>query len=226
MSLLLRRKAYRDLRAVIEDAAVNQPRSLQARIGPSQLGTPCDKCLAWALAELPRPREFAWFPVIGTGVHALLEEWVKPHDRYLTEERVTVGTVGGRDVTGSCDVYDTKTHTIIDYKITGYGTISKARKSGPSEQYRAQAHLYGKGFEDTGRTVENVAIWFMPRTDANLDNGHYWTEPYDRGHAEAVLERANLMAAEVDNHTDDLLEWIDTLASSPECWTCKKERNE
>src|SRR5690606_13348827 len=136
MSLLLRRKAYRDLRAVIEDAAVNQPRSLQARIGPSQLGTPCDKCLAWALAELPRPREFAWFPVIGTGVHALLEEWVKPHDRYLTEERVTVGTVGGRDVSGSCDVYDTKTHTIIDYKITGHGTISKARKSGPSAQHR------------------------------------------------------------------------------------------
>src|SRR5690606_36106230 len=219
-------KAYRDLSAVIQVAAVNQPRSVQSRIGPSQFGTPCDKCLSCALADLPKPREFVWFPVIGTGVHALLEESVKPNDRYLTVGGVTVGTVGGRDVSGSCDVYDTKTLTIVDYKITGYGTISKARKSGPSEQYRAQAHLYGKGFEDTGRPVENVAIWFMPRTDANLDNGHYWTEPYDRGHAEAALERANLMAAEVDNHTDDLLEWIDTLASSPECWTCKKERNE
>src|SRR5690606_1428567 len=172
------------------------------------LGTPCDKCLAWALAELPRPREFAWFPVIGTGVHALLEEWVKPHDRYLTEERVTVSTVGGRDVSGSCAVYDTKTHTIIDYKITGNGTISKARKSDHSEQYRAQALIYRTGVEDAGRTVENVAICFMPRTDANRDNGHYWTEPHDRDHAEAALERANLMGAEVDDLPDDLVEWI------------------
>ena len=49
----------------------NQPRNLQARIGPSEIGEPCDRALIAKMFNLPGPEEppnfRAW---VGTQMHA------------------------------------------------------------------------------------------------------------------------------------------------------------
>lgn len=197
--------AWDDLRDVIERAVRSNPRTLQADLGPSELGCGCDRCLAHLLAghakhELTLP----WLPTIGNAVHDWLETVVLRHlgdtgsARYLPEVAVTVGQLRGRDVTGHSDLYDVDTGTVIDWKITGATTLKKVKATGPTDTYRRQAHLYGKGITALGHDVRHVAIVFLPRNAISIDAGHVWTEPYDQGVADAALTRANAIAAGID----------------------------
>lgn len=234
--------AFTQLRGIVEDAITNHPRSLQRRIGPSEIGAPCDHCLAaklagWTKHEVGIP----WLPTIGTAVHEWLELTVTRHEiarikaatnpdternRFWCEERVNVGTVGGVDITGSCDLFHAPTGTVIDYKVVGTTTLRKARSSGPSATYRAQAHLYGRGWTRRGEHVNTVAIWFLPRNAASLDHGYLWSEPYDEQVALDALTRADQMAnnvaalATAGEQVRD--EWITNLPRDPACWDCRR----
>lgn len=210
-------RAIPDLRAIIEAAIVNQPRSLQTAIGPSELGTTCDRCLIHKLAGTPEKREVAWLPFVGTAMHATLEDVVLRHEfdavvpRFLTEHRRVVGTVGGAPVIGSTDVFDIASGTVIDYKLVGPTTITAARSQGASAIYRRQAHLYGKGWQDAGFTVRSVAIWFLPRNGMTIGAGLVWQAPYDRSVAEATLAHADMLAAAISSQG---LDAVLALASS------------
>ena len=187
-----------DLRAIIEDAITNTPRSLQTALGPSEIGCACDRCLIRMIAgqkgnELVVP----WLPTIGTAVHEWLEGVVLRHllatgsDRYLPEGKVTVGDVDGVPVTGHSDVFDTHTGTVIDFKIVGKATLDKVRRAKAcSGTYRAQKHLYGRGWARAGFDVRSVAIWYMPRNAVSLAHGQVVQEPYDEQVAVAALDRA------------------------------------
>jgi hypothetical protein len=193
-----------ELLALIENAAINAPRSLQRAIGPSGLGTPCLRKLAYGLTETPTAvaRRVAWLPVIGTAVHAWLAEAligtplyaaVDPQDygsrRFLVETRVNVGRVNGVDIVGSADLYDRVTCTVVDHKVVGATTLRRAR-AGPSDTYRVQIHCYGRGFVRRGLPVERVAILYLPR-NGDLREAVLWTERYDETVATQALQRAD-----------------------------------
>lgn len=191
-----------ELRAIVEDAISNHPRSLQTALGPSQIGTGCDRCLVNLLAgHRTTEPHVPWLPTIGTAVHSWLEQafharvFLHDEDRWHMEERVTVGQIGGVPITGCSDLFDEATGTVVDFKIVGKTTLDKARRHGPSTTYQRQAHLYGKGWQDAGHAVNDVLIWFLPRNAVTLDAGHAWHVPYDRTVAEAALARANALAA-------------------------------
>lgn len=192
------------LRAIIEDAIVNAPRSLQTTIGPSELGTSCDRCLIHKLAGTPERRDVAWLPFVGTAMHATLEDVVLRHEfasvapRFLTEHRRMVGTVGGQEITGSTDVFDVASGTVVDYKLVGPTTITAARSQGATLLYQRQAQLYGKGWQDAGYQVRSVAIWFLPRNGVSLSAGYVWQAPYDRDVALATLAHADTLACAVN----------------------------
>jgi hypothetical protein len=177
------------------------PRSQQTRIGPSEIGMPCSRRLAHKLAGTPETnnRDAAWRPTVGTAVHTWLETALQAvndtltYDRFYLEERVDVGEIAGVSITGSCDCYDRVTATSIDWKIVGPTALKKYRKDGPGEQYRAQAHLYGRGWQRAGNPVDHVAVMFLP-SNGELHDAHYWTEPYDEQVALAALNRANTIA--------------------------------
>ena len=190
-----------DLQAVIEDAIRNHPRTLQKVIGPSSLGAECDRCLITELAGLLGEGDAApWLPTIGHAVHEWLEQVTFRHlmttgtDRYIPEGRVKVGTVGGRDIYGNSDLFDTHTGTVVDYKVVGTTTMRKVRSKGPSLTYQRQAQLYGKGWQDAGHHVRSVAIWFLPRNGMTIGSGLTWQVPYDRAEAEATIARADMFA--------------------------------
>lgn len=188
---------------VVRSAIVNHPRSLQRRIGPSELGHPCARRIGYKVLDIdenPVPISDApWLPTVGTGVHLWLEDAFRQanarfdYNRYLVEMKVSVGLVGGVEITGSMDLYDGVTATVVDHKIVGPTQLKKYKSKGPGQQYRAQAHLYGYGARRRGLPVDTVMIAFLPR-NGELREAYLWHEPYDESIALNILQRAEGIA--------------------------------
>lgn len=186
-----------ELLGLIEHAIINHPRSQQQEIGPSEIGTPCDRRLGFKLGDVARfrPESAAWRPTVGTATHAwLADQLVAANraagiDRWLSELKINVGQIDGVDVFGNTDAYDTATGTVIDFKIVG-PTSLRRYKAGPGPQYRTQVHLYGRGVAALGFPVNRVAILFLP-ANGELSDHVWWTEPYDDNRAIAALLRAS-----------------------------------
>lgn len=209
-----------ELLAVLATHIDNHPRSQQVAIGPSEIGVPCDRRIAYKLLGHPeRPQPPAWLPTIGTAVHAWNEGAFdadnlrimaaalhgEDQERWLVETRVTVGYVPGLGfITGSCDLYDRVTGVVTDWKIVGPTTIKRAKAHGPSPTYRSQAHLYGKGWVNAGHWVSRVQIVFLPR-NAPLDQAYAWSEAYDPAIADAALARLTRIQAAVAAVGDRIL---------------------
>jgi hypothetical protein len=139
-----------ELRHIIADAITNHPRSLQAAIGPSGIGTPCTRKLAHRLLNTPEvsTRPPAWKPTVGHAIHTWLEDAIRASNdpgetRYLTELRVCIGQIGGVDITGNLDLYDRCTFTVVDWKSVGPSRLKHYRSKGPGQEYRVQIHSYG-----------------------------------------------------------------------------------
>lgn len=192
---------------LIKNAIAHHPRSLQKRIGPSEIGHPCARRIGYILlggdALNPFP-DTPWKPTIGTAVHAWLEDafcdaneadpsgWT----RWLVELTVAVGTILGHEVTGHCDLYDRVTATAVDWKCVGDTPLKKYRSKGPGDQYRKQIHLYGRGLTARGLPVDTVAIAFLPR-NGELRDAYIWHETYDEQVALDALQRAEGIALAV-----------------------------
>jgi len=185
---------------VIADAIANQPRTLQRSIGPSEIGSPCARRIGYKLLH-HKEKECPpnWKAFIGTGTHLNLEgvfdrynldhyAELDGQERFYIETKVSVGEVNGVEVTGSCDLYDRMTGTVVDHKVVGDWMLGNYRKKGPGDQYRIQAHLYGRGWQRAGLPVDTVAIAFLPR-NGQLADTYLWSEPYDETIAIGALMR-------------------------------------
>jgi len=201
-----------ELFSMIEASITKQPRSLQKRIGPSEVGTLCDRRLGYGLAGIEKvnDRGVAWKPYVGTSLHEQmanivatteLTRWDINHattERWKVEERVSVGHIGSQEITGSCDLFDVHHGAIWDWKFTTKNQIrEKYRPHGPGDQYRIQAHLYGRGFARQGFDVRTVGVVFMTR-DGEFTDRHVWHEPYSEQIAIEALARASRIANALD----------------------------
>lgn len=195
--------AQADYMTAVVDAITNHPRSLQKRIGPSEVGDPCARKLLYKLTGTPeRDLPPNWRATVGTGGHMWQEETFDRAnltfatssstpgvERWLIEERVTVGVdANGNPITGSCDLFDRATGTVIDHKFVGPKQLRKYKAQGPSDTYRVQAHLYGQGYVNAGLTVNAVAISFLPR-DGDLADAYWWSEPFNPQIAANAMQR-------------------------------------
>lgn len=190
------RELLDDLTSLIRYAAANAPRSQQRSLGPSEVGHPCARKLALGLMDEPRcnPDGDPLPSIVGTAVHAWLEAAASTdnerlgRERWITERRVTVR----EGLSGTCDLYDQDTATCIDWKCPGTSRMKHYVRHGPSQVYRVQAHLYGRGYRNAGLPVERVAVAFLPR-GGQLRDAHLWTEPYDDALVDQILERIDLV---------------------------------
>lgn len=200
-----------ELFQMIEADIVGQPRSQQRRIGPSELGVPCDRRIGYRLANVEpvNDRGPAWKPYVGTAVHEVMATimanaeiagWADDtySERWKVEEKVTVGRIGHTEITGSCDLFDVHHGAVWDWKFTTRNMIrEKYRPHGPGEQYRTQAHLYGRGFAMQGLDVRTVGVIFFTR-DGEFTDRHVWHEPYDEQIAVDALTRADSIQTALD----------------------------
>jgi hypothetical protein len=182
-------------------SAINKsPRTLQRGIGPSEIGHICNRRIGYRLLGQPeREAPPAWKATVGTGTHLWLEgafdtynvtnaPLLEGQERFYIETKVSVGEIDGREITGSCDLYDRVTQTVIDHKTCGPSQLAKYKRNGPGQQYKVQAHLYGRGWQRAGLNVTTVMIAFLPR-NGELADAHIWHEPYNEQIAVDALER-------------------------------------
>jgi hypothetical protein len=221
-----------ELLDVIGTAIANQPRTLQKRIGPSEVGHPCPRRLAYKVMGAPEfnPHQgVAWKPFIGTCVHTGIEQvfirdnrrWsaeVGPgYERWACETRVDVGDINGAVIDGSCDLYDRITASVVDWKVVGPAMLKHYKADGPGPQYRSQAHLYGRGWRRAGHPVDTVMIVFLPRNE-ELHHTYVWHEPYDEQVAVTALQRLEAITAAAGALGAGVLEQLPT--ADAYCYRC------
>lgn len=214
---------HADLKAVVRQHADSHPRGHQRTLGPSEVGHPCTRKMVQSLmfgsgkthgGNHINPPGDPLPSYIGTAGHARFEAAVDLDNarleamglpaRWLSERRVTVR----EDLSGTCDLYDLDTHTVIDLKFPGASAMSEYKRNGPSPEYRTQAHCYGAGYRNEGYPVKRVGIWFLPRS-GQLASSHLWLEDFDQTVVDEVLSRIDLAhniieSLEVKSHPDRL----------------------
>lgn len=187
---------------IIRNHAEQAPRSLQKKIGPSEIGTPCNRRLGHMLAGTERRASGdPWRTTVGTAVHQWLAEAMAAANascppgeaRWLVEQRVVAGSIDGTTLDGTTDLYDRVTATVLDWKTTTLPKIRAYKANGPDEQYRVQAMVYGMGWTQRGLPVDTVAIFFLPR-DGQLADAYMHHEPYDENVALAAIAKADAIA--------------------------------
>lgn len=188
---------------LIHVGSAGHGRSQQKRIGPSEVGTPCRRQLAYKLIEAPTVSGSGYndpLPsAVGTGAHAEFEEFARrynqslPSPALLPEFKVEVRP----GLTGTCDLFHMPSGTVVDWKFPGTSSHTKYKNRGPSPVYRTQAHLYGRGMIRAGFHVNQVAIAFLPR-GGELKGLAFWTEPYSDQVVDEALDRIDNTLADID----------------------------
>jgi hypothetical protein len=157
-----------ELHELIATRIGSHERSLQVRIGPSELGTPCHRRLAYKLTGTPEVetqsdgKRVPWRPTVGSALHDWMADTLRADNarlvslghspRWLVEERVVVGTIAGEEIDGTADAVDVETKTVIDWKFPGPTALKQIKRDilnpdgpGPPRDYRVQVQLYGRG---------------------------------------------------------------------------------
>lgn len=181
-----------DIRQVVRDADRFSSRSMQVRIGPSEVGERCARKLAYRIMDEKQTNHDSdpWAAIVGTATHAWLADAFHAANkrlgriRYLIEQRLEIAP----GLIGSCDLFDGDTLTVVDHKVLGTTTMREYKTMGPPPEYRKQAHLYGKGYLRLGLPVREVALVFYPRSGL-LSGVHVWSEPFDEAIADEAIAR-------------------------------------
>ena len=181
-------------------------RNQQSTLGPSEIGTACDRRLALSLMRYPavNPGGDNWASFVGTCIHSGLEEMFMWADagsgRYAPEVRLTFPNK--HVPKGTTDLIDRVLLCVIDHKGMGQWSLDKLKTQGPSRTYRVQAHTYAYGASIKGERVKHVAIVGWPRDKGSLDDLYVWTEPYDPDIARNALQRVDNIGAQLAGCTD------------------------
>lgn len=199
---------------LIYDRDAATPRHQQKSLGPSDIGHPCMRKMAYAMADNSRSNP-QWDPlpsIIGVATHKWLDSAARyaneklGRQRFLAETKLTI--IPG--VRGTADLYDRDTNTVIDWKVPGTNRFNTYRKD-PGPVFKAQVQMYGLGFEQAGMPVDTVAIALLPR-GKTLKSMHVWSAPYDPDLAvEALTRREAVIAMLADfdvANNPDRFEWF------------------
>lgn len=168
-----------ELRRVLVEHAARAPRSLQAHLGPSELGVECDRQVVGKMAGLPNTNHVVdpWPSMVGTALHAYeadafdADNQRQNYLRWITEQKVTPHP----DHPGTADLYDGWEQAVVDHKNLGETTMAHVRRvDGPPRKYVVQLLLYGLGYRLMGLPVKRVVLAAYPRTASSLDGLYVW----------------------------------------------------
>jgi hypothetical protein len=188
------------IRHLIIAEVMNDKRSLQREIGISEIGTPCTRKLVYKLGQVPECHSegVKWRTAIGRATHTFLADMLVEdnhrlgYTRWLVENSVSPGRIGGTPLVGHSDFYDRLNRAVLDWKVRGPAGMKRARKGVPPTS-RVQVHTYGLGFVMRGLPVERVHIINLPSA-GELRDAVYWSEPYDQRVAIDAMAKANAVA--------------------------------
>lgn len=177
-------------------------RNVQTTLGPSEIGSPCDRRLAMSLLRIApvNPGGDNWASFVGTCVHAGLAEMFQWADantgRYAVEVSLAFPSI--HVPRGTSDLLDRTLVMAMDHKCMGRFSLDKLRTKGPSETYRVQIHTYAYGQVVRGERIKHVAIIGWPREQASLKDLYVWVEEYDPQIARDALARVDRIAGDIE----------------------------
>jgi hypothetical protein len=183
-------------------------RSAQATMGPSEMGTPCDRRLALSLMRMPpvNPGGDGWAAFVGTCIHAGLESmflWANAGTgRFAVETRLEFDNKWVPK--GTADLIDRTLFMLDDHKCQGRWSRNKLKSQGPSQTYRVQAHVYAYGARKRGEKIDHVAIISWPRDEATLDDLYVWTEPYNPQIVQDAFARVDKIGESVGPNQEEM----------------------
>ena len=231
-------------------------RDRQRRVGPSELGEVCERCLADKIRGTYEDKRAGTplAPLLGTAFHLLAQQRLSnsPEGRaglILVEKRVDVAQVDGYGpIRGTVDLFDIERGEVIDWKV-----LSKARIAGISSvvhsrldgsvlmdrdkiiwetawKYYAQMMLYGYALERDGYEVGQASLLMIPRdasTDVLPGCARVLVFQYRRAVAEAVLGRFSELVTRVRGEKkNEGGVPSGGYESSPGCYRCKRLKKE
>lgn len=185
-------------------------RSAQTTLGPSEMGTLCDRRLALSLMRMPpvNPGGDNWASFVGTCIHAGLEEMFMWADagtgRFAVEQRLEYGHPIVPK--GTADLLDRTLMMVLDHKAQGRWSRNKLKSQGPIPTYRVQAHVYAHGMRLRGEAIEKVAIISWPRDESTLDDLYVWVEDYRPDIVKDAFERVERINAEAKVKYADVID--------------------
>jgi len=174
------------LRQTITRHAQFAPRSLQTRIGLSEIGDPCARKIAYKITgtEKTNVSTDPWASISGTAIHAWLADCFGTDPNYLVEQKVEAAT----GLSGTVDLYDIEQGLVIDHKCVGATSMKKRLKEGMTKTQRVQLSMYALGLIKMGYQPKNIACAYYP-LGGRLDNLHVVVEPFFIGTAMDAINR-------------------------------------
>lgn len=227
---------------ILHELSKPSARDRQRKVGPSELGDLCERCLAEKLLGVhDEERSHPLAPMIGTAFHAYLEDVISL-EGYLKETRVEVGEIKGYGaISGTADGFATTAGCVVDYKVLSKKKIKKfasatffddnydpeffadSMTEGQLKKYYYQMMLYGLGMENHGYVVRHATLVMFPR-DCTVESvneaAHELCFKYNRDAALAVLNRAQHIFDWATDNKDQL----DELESYEGCYYCAFKR--
>lgn len=207
-------------------------RDLQLKIGASQYGSACTRCVAKGLIPHwyklqgipydPPPGNRWWLPAkIGTAVHAYVEdEVIKHYPDALVEQRVLIGELKDYgEIRSTTDLYIPSKKLVLDWKTTDRKKLAMYKIAAVTEpddldtdemsrarltltQYRGQLMSYGWGMVQAGYEVANVSAVFICRDGKEDADIWSWDMAYDQEYAEHIWNRLERIWEAVKNGRD------------------------
>lgn len=178
----------------VTEAAHNSDRSLQKAIGPSEIGSPCPREVAFKVAGVQKQPDYQDpFPsILGTAFHTWMENHLPVG--WIPEQKVHVTST----LSGHSDAYHIASRTVVDWKLLGR-TQHQAWLGGyTKEQYEIQADCYGLGFVNAGYPVDRVAVAVFCRARP-LQDLYLWSRPWNPDNARRALERLDIIKRYVES---------------------------
>lgn len=193
------------MRNVLVEAGTWTPRAGQVAIGPSEVGHPCTRRLAYKTLDWDKPNEMqggSWAAQVGTAIHAYLADIFKKREGFLVEQRVTIKD----NLAGTVDLFDIRNGVVLDWKTTGASRLANYKRHGADKQQLIQVQLYAYGLAQQGAEVKKVALCYLPTSGA-LTDMVLILEDYDEQVALDALARLDairllLIAADPEQHPD------------------------
>jgi hypothetical protein len=216
-----------EIAGIFERHQAGQARSQQVHIGPSEVGHPCDRHLAYKVHHIPHavPPHLKWAALVGTWGHAGAEQAMREEnerlgrERYLVEKRAYIEP----DLvpSGSTDVYDTDFDEVDDWKFVGESSAAKYRAKGAGQLYTVQAMLYGLGWKRMGRDPKSIRIIFLPRWSNDLlRDAVEVAYEFDEKIALDALDRLRVIRAAGEFTKAGMAPWTEIKANKSDCRFC------
>lgn len=174
--------AAQDLIKALTHAGNTSERSLQAAIGPSEIGG-CRRRVYYRLNEQPVTNKTLQLPsIMGTAIHKQIEEALRKYDLFA-ESYVLESEWEYKGIKGHVDLYDKLKKEVVDWKTTTKKNLSYF----PSQQQRWQVQVYGWLLKMNGQEVDNVTLVAIPRDGDERDIVIH-TEPFSMEVAQEALD--------------------------------------